>query len=62
MDFTLEQKKLIYNAIRYYQMNRVPHDGKDYRICDDILNGMFSEVIAPTPPNRPSSGFGTTVL
>jgi len=63
MNFTLEQRKLIYNAVRYYQMNRVPLDGKDYRICDDILNGIFSEVISSkpiaVPPHRPSSGFGT---
>jgi len=65
MNFTLEQQKLIYNAVRYYQMNRVKLNGKDYKICDDILNGMFAEVIAPvpvaTPPHRPTSGFGTTV-
>jgi hypothetical protein len=65
MDFTLEQQKLIYNAVRYYQMNRVPLDGKDYRICDDILNGMFEEVITPVPvavpPHRPTAGFGTGV-
>lgn len=65
MDFTLEQQKLIYNAVRYYQMNRVSLDGKDYRICDDILNGMFAEVIAPVPvaipPHRPVAGFGTGV-
>jgi len=65
MNFTLEQQKIIYNAVRYYQMNRVPLDGKDYRICDDILNGMFTEVIAPvsvaTPPHRPTKGFGTTI-
>lgn len=60
MEFTLEQQKLIYNAVRYYQMNRVSLDGKDYRICDDILNGMFAEVILPTPPHRPPAGFGTT--
>jgi hypothetical protein len=44
-------------------MNRVPLDGKDYRICDDILNGMFSEVISPTsiavPPTPPINGFGS---
>lgn len=65
MNFTLEQKKLIYNAVRYYQINRVPLDGKDYRICDDILNEMFFMVVDPAltaiPPHRPSTGFGTTV-
>ena len=65
MNFTLEQQKLIYNAVRYYQMNHVPLNGKHYQICDDILNGMFAQVIAPVPvavpPHRPTSGFGTTV-
>ena len=68
MNFTLEQQKIIYNAVRYYQMNRVPHAGKDYSVCDDILNGLFKEVkvnyvepayeIQPTPPHRPPTGFG----
>ena len=65
MDFTLEQQKLIYNAVRYYQMNRVPLNSSHYRVCDDILNGLFSEVRmdvpVAVPPHRPSSGFGTTV-
>lgn len=43
-EFTLEQKKLIFNAVRYYQMNRVPLNGKDYEICDQILNNLFTEV------------------
>jgi len=66
MDFTLEQQKLIYNAVRYYQMNRVPLNGKDYQICDNILNGMFAKVVSSpsvaTSPHRPSTGFGTTIL
>jgi hypothetical protein len=42
-EFTLEQKKIIFNAVRYYQMNRVPLDGKEYGICDEILNNLFIE-------------------
>jgi len=65
MEFTLEQRKLIYNAVRYYQINRVSHNGKDYRNLDEILNGLFSEVIdsvpVAIPPHRPSTGFGTTL-
>jgi hypothetical protein len=69
MDFTLEQQKLIYNAVRYYQMSRVPLDGKDYRICDEILNGLFKEVkinyvepaykVRAIPPTPPVNGFGS---
>jgi hypothetical protein len=36
-------------------MNRVPHAGKDYSVCDEILNGMFEDVKInaqpPIPPN-----------
>jgi hypothetical protein len=42
-EFTLEQKKIIFNAVRYYQMNRVPLNGKEYQICDEILNSLFTE-------------------
>ena len=68
MELTSEQKKLIYNAVRYYQINRVSHDGKDYRICDEILNAMFKDVklnyvepayeVQPVPPTPPVNGFG----
>lgn len=43
-EFTLEQKKMIYNAVRYYQMNVVSLNGTNYQICDSILNELFSEV------------------
>lgn len=41
MDFTLEEQKLIYNAVRYYQMNRVPLNSEAYQTCDIILNKLF---------------------
>lgn len=43
-EYTKEQKKVIYDAVRYYQMNAVPLNGKDYQICDSILNELFVEV------------------
>jgi hypothetical protein len=59
MEFTLEQQKIIYNAVRYYQMNRVPHAGKEYGVCDDILNGLFKDVkLGAKPPTPPTNGFG----
>jgi hypothetical protein len=65
MDFTLEQKKIIHNAVRYYQMNRVPHAGKDYSVCDEILNNLFKEVklneVEAVPPTPPVNGFGFDV-
>jgi hypothetical protein len=71
MEFTLTQQKIIYNAVRYYQMNRVPHAGKHYSVCDEILNGLFKEVkatyvepayeVRPVPPVPPTNGFGFNV-
>ena len=75
MEFTLEQQKIIYNAVRYYQMNRVPLNSNHYQVCDEILNGMFKEVklncVEPAyevssgdvsvakPPTPPVNGFGS---
>jgi hypothetical protein len=71
MNFTLEQKKLIYDAVRYYQMNRVPLNSNHYQVCDEILNGLFKEVkatyvepayeVQPVPPVPPTNGFGFNV-
>jgi hypothetical protein len=44
MTFSQEQLKLIYHAIRYYQMNKVSLDGKAYRECDIILNDLFPTI------------------
>ena len=75
MEFTLEQQKIIYDAVRYYQMNRVPLNSNHYQVCDEILNGMFKEVklnyVEPAyevssgdvsvakPPTPPTNGFGS---
>jgi len=71
MDFTLEQQKIIYNAVRYYQMNRVPLNSGQYSVCDEILNGLFKDVklnyvepayeVQPVPPTPPTNGFGFNV-
>jgi hypothetical protein len=68
MEFTLEQQKIIYNAVRYYQMNRVPLNSGQYQVCDEILNEMFKDVklnyvepayeVQPVPPTPPINGFG----
>lgn len=71
MEFTLEQQKIIYNAVRYYQMNRVPLNSNHYQVCDEILNVLFKEVklnyvepayeVRPVPPTPPVNGFGFNV-
>ncbi len=43
-EYTKEKKKLIYDAVRYYQMNAVPLNSKSYQTCNEILNELFSEV------------------
>jgi len=71
MNFTLEQQKIIYDAVRYYQMNRVPLNSNHYQVCDEILNGLFKEVkatyvepayeVQPVAPIPPANGFGFNV-
>jgi hypothetical protein len=43
-NFNLEEKKIIYNAVRLYQMNKVGLTSKSYQICDQILNNLFNDV------------------
>ena len=43
-EYTQQEKKLIYDAVRYYQMNAIPLNSKSYQICDSILNELFPEV------------------
>jgi hypothetical protein len=44
MKFTPEQLKIVYNAVRYYQINRVPLNSKLYENCDEILKHLFDDV------------------
>lgn len=44
IEFTIDHKKIIFNAVRYYQMNKVSLNGKEYQLCDEILNNLFIEV------------------
>lgn len=41
LDFTPEQYKLIFTAVRRYQIDKCLHDGKEYHECNDILNVLF---------------------
>lgn len=59
--FTEDQLKLIFNAIRYYQINKVPLTSKAYEDCSSILDQIFpiaKELPVAKPPNPPSTGFG----
>lgn len=48
--FNLEQRKTIYNAVRYYQTNAVSLTGKTYQTCDEILKILFDEVKLQVEP------------
>jgi hypothetical protein len=41
INFTQEQLKVIFNSVRYYQINKAPLNGKLYQDCDEILNMIF---------------------
>jgi hypothetical protein len=43
-DLTDEEKKIIYNSVRYYQMHRTSLNGKEYQICDDLLTRWFDDI------------------
>jgi hypothetical protein len=43
-DLTPEEKKVIFHAVRHWQMQKTPLNGKDYQICDSILNRLFDDV------------------
>jgi hypothetical protein len=44
MEFTSEEQKVIFNAVRQYQMNKVSLTGNQYRVCEEILNKIFPQV------------------
>ena len=44
MELTDKHKKLIYNAVRYYQSNQIGLNSQECVVCDDILNNLFKEV------------------
>ena len=44
MNFTPEQYKLIYNAVRRYQCDRTVLDSKEYNTCGEILDELFDSV------------------
>ena len=44
MNFTHEQYKLIFNAVRRYQIEKTIHDSPQYHECSEILNELFENV------------------
>ena len=44
MNFTEQENSIIYDAVRYYQMNKVVTGTRLYLDCDIILTTLFSKV------------------
>lgn len=43
-EFTDSQTRLIFNAVRHYQMTRTNLHGSEYWLCDEILDVLFDSV------------------
>ena len=41
---TKEERKLIFNAIRYWQMYKTLYNGKEYELCQNLLNHLYDSV------------------
>jgi hypothetical protein len=44
MNFTPEQYRLIYTAVRRYQIEKTLHDSKEYNECSEVLDELFDLV------------------
>jgi len=44
MNFTSEQYRLIYTAVRRYQIEKTLHNTKEYSECSEILDELFDLV------------------
>lgn len=44
MNFTAEQYKLIYTAVRRYQIEKTVLESKEYHQCAEILDELFDSV------------------
>jgi hypothetical protein len=42
MNFTPEQYKLIFHAVRRYQIEKTLHNSKEYKECSDVLDELFN--------------------
>ena len=43
VDLTDDELKIIYHAVRYWQIHKAPFQGKDYKICNQILDRWFAD-------------------
>jgi len=43
-ELSKEHKKVIYDAVRHYQISFASLSSRKYQLCDEILNNFFAEV------------------
>ena len=41
MELTTEEYQIIHKAVRYYQINGVHFNGKEYQTCSSVLDKIF---------------------
>ena len=51
MELSHSQKNLIYDAVRYYQINKTVVDSKIYRECESVLNIFYGSYMFPPAYN-----------
>ena len=44
MELTTEEYQIIHKAVRYYQINGVHFNGKEYNTCSSVLDKIFPKV------------------
>ena len=42
MNLTKEEIKLLFRSLRYWQMYQASYEGKEYKMCQDLMN-RFTE-------------------
>ena len=52
MELSHNQKCLIYDAVRHYQINKTIIDSKTYRECESILNMCYEAHMFPPAYNN----------
>ena len=44
MELTKEEVRVVYDAVRHWQMNKTALNGKDYNTCSEVLDRLFIHV------------------
>ncbi len=52
MELSHAQKCLIYDAVRYYQINKTVVDSNSYRECESLLNMYYEAHMYPPAYNN----------